>query len=535
MGPSVTEGPIHRAVGLEAINKRFGPTRALIDVSFEVNRGSVHALLGGNGSGKSTLIKMLAGVHQADSGLVNIGEREYDAAKTDPRWAKEVGFRFVHQDLGVFPTLSVAENVALGRSYSPTFAKSISWKETKRRASELLERWSIAASADQEMISVRPADQAMIAIARAVDLDSNADSAVSVEQHMTLVLDEPTASLPEAEVERLLAWIRTSASEGITTILVTHRLDEVLAIATHVTVLRDGRHLETKSRDEITRRDLVELIVGDTSATVLGDDAKKKTSSRPVAAASKSSGVTPRLRVHGLADGPLRDVSFDLYPGEIVGLAGLLGSGRTRLLHHLAGVSKTSPGVIEIDGAGMNLWPQQHAIRSGIAFVPESREVGIFPGLSVAENLYASHLALRSPFAPALSSEVSTSAAKLVTRFGVKTQRPTSDIMTLSGGNQQKVLMGRWLSIEPRLLLLDEPSVGVDVGARAAVHELIREAASTGATALCVSSDTAELAELCDRVIVLRDGVIDGELTGDDLTAATIGRAIHGTLEGAKS
>jgi ribose transport system ATP-binding protein len=517
------------ALRVEGVSKRFVATRALNDVSFDVASGSIHALLGGNGSGKSTLIKILAGVQPADSGFVTVGGVRQNATQTSAQWARAVGLRFVHQDIGVFQTLSVAENICLSQGYARHRPTGISWRTTETRVAALLEEWRIPVRPRDMMAQVRPADQTMIAIARALDTPIVADTDRSTEkgadevQSLTLVLDEPTSALPEAEVERLLGWLRHSAAAGSTTIFVTHRLEEVLAVATDVTALRDGVHTATRAREAMQRSDLIDLIAasddGET-ATAIGVRQAPRADEKP------------RLEVRELSGGQLRDVSFDIAPGEIVGIAGLLGSGRTRLMQYLAGVTKPDSGEIRLDGAKFSPWPERRAIRTGVALVPEDRaENGLFPGLTISENFEAGSLALRSPFSISLSPAMRRRAHRNVARYGVKAGGVSNDILTLSGGNQQKVLIGRWLSIGPRLILLDEPTVGVDVGARAALHRLIQESTASGASALCVSSDLYELIELCDRVLVLCNGTITDVIEGDRLTARTIGRAMHSSSE----
>lgn len=528
------------ALHIAAVSKRFGRTQALDDVTFGVEHGSIHALLGGNGSGKSTLIKILAGVHSADSGSVAVAGHTYDATHLTPHVARASGLRFVHQDLGVFLPLTVSENICLGTGFDRRARYAISWRQVQKRTAALLDEWHIPARPGDVLSALRPADRTMIAIARASatgrDEESSSEPAGGP---LTLILDEPTSALPETEVQRLLDWLRQSSRKGNTVVFVTHRLEEVLDVATSVTALRDGRHEGTQAVSGLTRRDLVRMIAptADKVPAAPPPDSthgatryERSGDSIP----SPSSPTQPRLTVRRLTGGSLRDISFELAAGEVLGIAGLLGSGRTRLLHYLAGVLKPQGGEILLDGRMFAAWPERRAIAAGVVLVPESRaDDGIFPGLSISENMQAASLAVRRPTAFAFTPAMRAAAKRNVVKFGVKMSSVDDDILTLSGGNQQKVLVGRWLATDPRVVLLDEPSVGVDVDARASLHRLVRNATATGAAAVCVSSDLYELVELCDRVLVLRDGTITETLSGDQLTPATVGHAMHGSVEGA--
>ncbi|MFT4009453.1 MAG: sugar ABC transporter ATP-binding protein [Nocardioidaceae bacterium] len=496
---------------MESVDKRFGATRALQDVSFSVRAGAVHAFLGGNGSGKSTLIKILAGVERADSGTIEVHGVRHDASAASPKWARALGMRFVHQELGVFPSMSVAENIALSSGYRHRLrVPLIRRAATQREAQEHLDRFNVRVRASEMMSDLRPADRTMVAIARALGDDES-------DVPLTLVLDEPTSALPEREVQSLLGWLRDFAQTGITSLFVTHRLDEV-AYATDVTVLRDAIHRRTAPVADVPRAELVDLITG--GVEELG---------RSEAAASPESRTqeTPRLRVESLNSGILRSINLEAYDGEVVGIAGLLGSGRSRLLRSIGGVQRPDSGTIYVAGQKRNAANQLAAIRSGIVYVPESRTEGIFASLSVAENLTASFLALRRPLSYFSPREARREARAGVTKYGVKTASVSSEITTLSGGNQQKVLIGRWLRDAPQILLLDEPSVGVDIGARQTLHQLIRTHVQTGATAVCVSSDFDELATLCDRVLVLRNGTVAEEIRGANLSPRFISQAVH--------
>ena len=422
------------ALLIEGVSKRFGRMRALDDVSFAVKRGSVHALLGGNGSGKSTLIKILAGVYSADEGSVRVAEESLNAAHLSPAAARAAGLRFVHQDLGVFLTLTVAENIALGNGYDKRAGCAISWRQVASRTADLLEEWRIPARPTDVLAALRPADRAMVAIARASASFDGTDSRRDAVP-LTLILDEPTSALPQDEVQRLLVWLRESSSRGNTVVLVTHRLEEVLDVATDVTALRDGRHEATREVSGLTRSDLVGLIAPNVREGVSSSASTPGARARDGAAAADAvpggGGTPPRLSVRNLSGGSLRNVNFDLAPGEIVGIAGLLGSGRTRLLHYLAGVLKPASGEIRLDGQLFEPWPERRAIARGVVLVPESRsDDGIFPGLSISENFEAGLLATRRPTALALTPRTRSAAKKNATKFGVKMSSVDDDILT---------------------------------------------------------------------------------------------------------
>lgn len=496
----MTVAPALRTRGL---TKSFGGTRALRGVDLDVRAGSIHAVVGGNGSGKSTLIKVLAGVERADTGTIEIGGHATTAVDHSPRTASTAGLRFVHQDLGIFPALSVTENLALGHGYATTRAGRIDWRAEHRRAAELIGRFGIHAEPGTPMSHLRPADHAMVAIARALQDQDEAS---------VLVLDEPTAALPRAEVDLVFHALRRCATAGHTILFVGHRLDEVLGIADVVTVMRDG--------EVVSQRPAAGLSAGDLVASMLGNAVDEVT----VGASPEPAGG-PLLSVHGLRAGPLAGVDLDVWPGEVVGVAGLLGSGRSTLLHVLFGDRRASGGSMAFDGARGFPPTVRAATRSGIALVPEGREIeGTFADLSVRHNLSSAVVRQYWRRWRLAHSAERADAQRLITEFGVHPASDSPPVATLSGGNQQKTLIARWLRRAPRLLLLDEPTQGVDAGARADIHRHVRAATGQGSAALYVSSDFEELALVCDRVVVLSAGRVTHEvrapaITGESLTA----------------
>lgn len=481
------------ALRITRLSKSFMATQALDEVSFAVAGGTVHALLGGNGSGKSTLIKILAGVYRADpGGTVEVGGATYDAATLTPLIARDVGLRFVHQDLGLFPGLSIAENLAHGRGFERGRFKRLSWGNQRAHAAGLLERYGIDADPRVPVDTLGPAQQTMVAVARA--LQDDADTSI-------LVLDEPTAALPGDESEMLLSAVRQYAAVGQTIVLVSHRIDEVLSVADAVTVLRDGRHVITRETQGLTAEAVVQHIVG-----------RKLDRFYPIAGAPAQDGA-PVCRVNQLSGDSVRDVSFEVGRGEIVGLAGLLGSGRTALLRMLFGAEPCASGTFAIDGTPVVFKSPTEAIGAGVAYVPEDRAAGAaFMTMSVRENLTIPYLERYGVYGRIDSRRERASARQLITQFMVRASSEQQELAALSGGNQQKVIVGRWLNGLPRLLLLDEPTQGVDIGARADLYKIMRAAVDQGAAAVVVSSDFDELANLADRVLVLVRGRVRAEL-----------------------
>ncbi|HYC82741.1 MAG TPA: sugar ABC transporter ATP-binding protein, partial [Solirubrobacterales bacterium] len=437
---------------------------------------------------------ILAGVYRGDpGGEIVVHGRAVDSDGMTPALSRELGLRFVHQDQGTFGELTVAENIALVNGWSAA-AGRVRWRLLNKRAQQLLDRFEIAARPEQPMGTLPQSSQTMVAIARALE---DLDSELSL-----LVLDEPTASLPQQEVEVLLDAVRACARREQTIIYVSHRIDEVLAIADAVTVLRDGREEVTRSTAGLSEDQLVEHIVGRPIETVL---------LAPPAAAR----AEPVLEVDGLRGGPLKDVTFKANRGEILGVAGLRGSGRTELIRTIFGADRKEGGTIAIEGKKTEIGSVSAAIAEGIACVPENRGLdAAFLDLDVRENVSAAGVGEYWNGVFFAHRRERSDVREDIARFSVRTPSEKTTFASLSGGNQQKVILARWLRLRPRLLLLDEPTQGVDIGARAEVYAAIDEAVREGLTVLLVSSDFEELAHVSDRVLVLRDGEIVGELEG---------------------
>ena len=492
---------LRMALRVKALSKTFSGTKALDDVSFEVGASDIHGLLGGNGCGKSTLIKILAGVLQSDAGgTFEINGAATASDSTSPELARMQGLRFVHQNASTFTDMTVAENIAIGGPF-PTQVGRINWRALKRHTQALLDRFEIDARPDDRLCDLRAADQTMIAIARALQ-DVSTDS----EHQSVLVLDEPTASLPEHEVNILLHALRRYAAQGQTILYVSHRIDEVMSITDSITVLRDGRHVITRPTEGLTESQLIEHIVGSPLT-------------QAYATAEVSTATDRVMSVRNLNAGPLKDISFDIRKGEILGFAGLLGSGRTELLHALFGSLPRESGEIEVNGQVLKAKTAGQSMASGIALVPEDRVAeAAFMDMPVRQNLSIAKVSRYSRRGVLRASVERTRAAELIKRFSIRTAGDDALLSSLSGGNQQKVVLARWLQRDPAVLLLDEPTQGVDVGARADVYSAVRQAVTEGMAAILVTSDFEELAMTADRVLVMSNGRICAEVTGDQLT-----------------
>lgn len=512
-GPAIREAaerPLPPVIAFRDLSKTFGTNRVLTGVDFEVNAGEVHCLLGHNGSGKSTLIKILGGIHNPDEGSrLSVNGREQTLPMT-LRQILSAGIRFVHQSLGLIPSLTVAEHLTQDR-----LEGAMGWHLPPRRQMEaaraVLEAFDVRIDPASPLESLSAVDRALVAIVRAVASLERRSGGI---ERCLLVLDEPTAFLPRAEVETLFRTVRRIAARGAGVVLVTHDTDEVLSIADRVTVLRDGRVAGVLPKAALTRDVLVRLIVG-----------HELTSSRP---ATPSAATETVLDVELSEAGQLRDLSFRATKGEIVGLTGLIGSGYSDAVHALfgsrPGAGRMRLGPHEIDLA--RLTPRK-AIANGIAFIPSDRPgAGAALELLVAEN--AAVLSLGKIVNPLSFSQRGLRSGVLdwLRDAGVRPLDPGVEMGRLSGGNQQKVVLAKWLSAEPDLLLLDEPTQGIDIGAREQIFGLLRKLAIRGTTILCASTDHEQLAELCDRVLILSQGRLAREMARAELTPHTIGEAV---------
>ena len=483
-------------LAFEHVSKRFGGTLAVDDVSLVVEPGEIVALLGENGAGKSTLIKCLAGVHAPDAGRILLrGEpyRHRAAGRAGP-----APVAFIHQDLGLVDWMTVAENVALGVGYARR-GGLISWPGARRRAEAALKRLGVAIDPDQRILALSRTERSLVAIARALAADAS-----------VLVLDEPTASLPADEVERLIGRLRDLRGEGIGMIYVSHRLDEVFAVADRVAVLRDGRLVGAKPVAETDGRDLVAMIVGRPPSEIF---ARAAAPTGPV-----------RLRLEGFEAGGAGPLDLSVRRGEIVGLVGLRGAGQDAIGRALFGCVPIEAGRASLDDAPFAPASPSVAIKLGVGLVAADR-VGESLGmpLSIRENLLLNPAARgRRTFSLRTPASECAEAREAGQRMGLRPNLPERPVETLSGGNQQKVVLARWLGVARRLLVLEEPTAGVDVGAKAEIYGLIRNALADGLAIVVVSTDFEEVASICHRAVVFSRARVAGEIVGDDLSVASI-------------
>jgi ribose transport system ATP-binding protein len=497
------------ALEVRGLSKSYPGTKALDCVDLSVGEGEIHALLGGNGSGKSTLVKVLAGVYQADAGQVRFGSTTVDARVITPADADAAECRFVHQQDSGMPGMCVTENLFAGAAFPRNRLGGISWKSAHRAAEKLLARYGINAEPTADFSSLRPATQQMICIARALRGSGDATGAV--------VLDEPTAALPPEESKVLRGALRRLADAGHPILYISHRLDELPGFADHATVLKDGRVVGVVDADHMDNDHLVNLITGG-----LGLAAGAELRPAP------DRGAEVALAVDSLAVGPVRDASITVCSGEILGICGLAGSGRSTLLRCIFGELTPESGTVELYGRtpGNSIAAAVHA---GVALVPENRlEDAAFVHLRLDENILAASLPAYARFGVLDYRSAERDAAELRKSFLVKARSLASHLSTLSGGNQQKAIMARWMHRKPKLLLLDEPTQGVDVGARAELHAQIHRAAADGCAVVVVSSDIDELVVLCDRVVGMVRGRTTDTIERDNLNEDMLERLAYG-------
>jgi ribose transport system ATP-binding protein len=511
------ESPSGSGIAVEAsgVSVAFGGTQALCDARLAVRPGTVHAVLGENGSGKSTLIKVLAGVYQArPGGVITVGARAVGTALMTPDTAYELGLRFVHQDLGLFDDMTIAENIALYSGYPTQATGNIRWRALRQRVAALLDRFDIDAAPSTPVGRLRPAMRTMVAIARALQDDSDGANRV-------LVLDEPTVSLPAHEADLLLTLLRGRASRGDSVVFVSHRLQEVLAAADEMTILRDGRTVAVLDASATTEQEVGRLIAG--RAVERLQASTQPESERPVVA-----------RIEGLSAGHVSGVDLQVHAGEFVGLAGLLGSGRSTILRALFGLVASSSGSVTVGSrSGRPFRTPAQAMAASVAYVPEDRvRDGAFMDMSVSANLSISVLERYFRWLWLRQKGEQSASEQLIDQFGIRCGTRRSALSTLSGGNQQKVVLARWLQRQPKLLLLDEPTQGVDVAARSDIYKVLRSAADEGCGVIIASSDLEELSELCDRVCMLSNGRIVEEFRPPRTTPAELFERVHASGKG---
>ena len=490
-------------IQLEGIDKSFPGVKALKAVRFDVRPGEVHALLGENGAGKSTLIKIMSGVYHPDGGSVQVDGKQVEIA--DPFAAKHHGIATIYQELLLFPELTVAENIFMGHQPRTAFG-AVDWRAMRAKAEEILASLDIHdLDVSQIVGSLTVGNRQRVEIAKALS-----------QRARVLIMDEPTAALTEADVERLFSIVRLLRDRGVGIVYISHRLEEVFILADRVTVLRDGEYVATKQVADTTHNDLVNMMVGRTI-----DHLFPKLDTKV--------GET-LLEVRHLVRKPLtRDISLKLRAGEIVGLAGLVGSGRSELAQTIFGITPAESGEILINGEAVRIRSPGQAKRLDIAYVPEDRGLqGLIRPMRIRENVSMAILErLVSHFLVNRTAE-SNLARSSINEFSIRASGPEQPVEKLSGGNQQKVVLSKWLATKPRVLIMDEPTRGIDVGAKAEIHRLMSEMAQQGLAILMISSELPEIMGMSDRILVMREGQIVAEFSRAEATQEAVGSAMMG-------
>jgi rhamnose transport system ATP-binding protein len=494
-------------VELRRIGKSYGGVQAVADVSFAIRSGTVHALVGENGAGKSTLVKILTGVVQPDDGELLIDGEPHRVG--DPQTAHKLGIVAMFQEPTVFPDLSVAENVFAGR-HRRTGLRTVAWGAMRSEASRILDELGADIPADTPVRGLGVADRQLLEIAKALSSSAR-----------LLIMDEPTAALSPHEVESLFATVGRLRDRDVAIVFVSHRLEEVTAIADTVTVLRDGHHIATKPAAELRHGEIVRLMVGRAL-----DDLFPKEEAEIGDVVLRAGGLTRR--------GVFSDVSFELRRGEIVGLAGFVGAGRTEVARSIFGIDRLDSGELWITGRRFRPRSPRSALRRGLAYLPEDRlQQGLVQPMSIAINASMAVLPRLTPTGILQPWRERALARRFMEQLRIRATSPAQIVRSLSGGNQQKVVLSKWLAAEPRILILDEPTHGVDVGTKADVHRAISHLAAQGLTILMISSELPEILGMSDRVLVMREGRLVAEFPRDAATQEHIIRAASGVEEAA--
>ena len=489
------------------IDKVFPGVRALSNVDFTLHAGEIHSLMGENGAGKSTLVKVLTGVYPKDGGTIHLNGREI-SPKT-PKEAQEEGISTVYQEVNLCPNLTVAENIFIGRE--PRRFGFIDWKEVNRRSVELLQKLDVDIDVNKTLDNYPVAIQQMVAIARAVDVDAK-----------ILILDEPTSSLNEVETARLFKIVRQLQKQGMGIIFISHFLEQIYELCDHITILRNGELVGSYELAKLPRLELIARMVGKDLNDVKDMDkmAEKSVPSEEVFIETD----------HAASIGQIKDVSLQIHKGEVIGFAGLLGSGRTETAEMLFGLKDVTGGQLKINGKAEKLANPMAAMKDGIAFCPEDRKLaGIIGDLTVRENIILALQAMDGMFTHIPYSEQVKLADQFIEKLRIKVSDRDQLIKNLSGGNQQKVIIARWLATHPQFLILDEPTRGIDVGTKTEIQKMAVELAKTeGMSVAFISSEMDEMVRTCSKLIVMRDRKKVAELTGEQVSADGGMQAIAG-------
>ena len=479
---------------MKDICKSFPGVKALDSVGFKLRKGEIHALMGENGAGKSTLIKVITGVYEKDAGLITLqGEPIHFKA---PEEAQNKGIGTVYQEIMLCPNLTVAENMFIGRSHNLV----VNWKQMNQKAAQLLDSLGIPASPTQELSSCSLAVQQMIAIARAVDMDCK-----------ILILDEPTSSLDEDEVHKLFTLMRELKERGVGIIFITHFLEQVYEISDMITVLRNGKLVGEYETASLSQFELISKMLGNEL-----EDISKLKKYEPIV----SDTTTAVFEGIGLSSAAgVRPFNFTIQKGEVNGFAGLLGSGRSESARAIFAADKVTGGEVRMKGKRVKIKTPLHAIRQGIGYLPEDRkDDGIIADLSVRDNIILTLQVLKGFFKPFSLKQAQTFAEEYIKKLNIKTPTPSTPIKSLSGGNQQKAILARWLLTHPEYLILDEPTRGIDVGTKVEIQKLVINLAASGMSLTFISSEIDEMLRTCSRLIVMKDREIIAELKGTELT-----------------
>jgi len=482
---------------MKAISKSFPGVKVLDQVDFSLQRGEIHALMGENGAGKSTLMKILGGIYTKDSGSITLNESAVDIIS--PSMAQSLGVVIIHQELNLVPHLTVMENIFLGREFTYGKSKLINWRLMKEQATHYLSQLRLHIDPGMTVNELSVGQQQMVEIAKALSMNTK-----------ILVLDEPTAALTDREIEALFGVIASLKEKGVGMIYISHRMEEVFKICDRVTVMRDGHYIGTEHIAQTTMDNLVKMMVG--------REIKDRFPKMDIPLGEE------KLTIKGLSQkGRLHHISLSVKAGEIVGLAGLMGAGRTELAKAIFGVTPIDQGEILINGHPVSIKKPSEAIGAGIALITEDRkDEGLLLPLSVNDNLALPNLELLSSFGLMNRSKERELSESTIKKLSIKTPNMEQRVGSLSGGNQQKVVIGKWLATSPQVLILDEPTRGVDIGAKKEIYDLMNVLASQGVAILMISSELPEVLGMSDRILVMHEGKISGEFTREEATQEKI-------------
>ncbi len=495
-------------LSMRNISKSFPGVRALHQVDFFLKKGEIHALMGENGAGKSTLIKVLTGVYPKDTGEIHLEGHQKEVVIKSPQDAQQLGISTVYQEITLCPNLSVAENMFIGRGGD----RVIQWRSLRNRTTDILEKLNIPARATQPLSSCSLAVQQMVAIARAVDMDCK-----------VLILDEPTSSLDENEVDKLFSLMRDLKDQGVGIIFITHFLEQVYEVCDRITVLRNGELVGAYEIKELPRVQLISKMMGKELDEITGLEKQK-------ALPDDDDGTIPVFEAHGLSSAAgTKAFDFKIRKGEVNGFTGLLGSGRSESVRAIFGADRVTGGRVKVNGHTVRIAKPRDAMRYGLGYLPEDRKQdGLIEELSVRDNIILALQVMKGFFRPFSKAEAEAFADKYIKLLGIKTASSDTPIKSLSGGNQQKAILARWLLTNPRYLILDEPTRGIDVGTKVEIQKLVLKLAEDGVSVTFISSEIEEMLRTCSRLIVMRDRNIVGELRGEEMTQAKIMHTIAG-------